>query len=104
MDIMGTLTLHTQHLNQVCQNQLCLLDLQLLLGLHHLVHNNSARPVSRMGLVHQDLSHTGFKALHLQVTQDLPILPTVISPKQPSQILHLLPLQHNLLTSSTACR
>lgn len=47
------------NLLQVCRNQLCLLERQLLLGLHHLVHINSARPISKMGPTHQGNSHTG---------------------------------------------
>lgn len=43
----------------MCPNQLCLLDLQLPLGLHQLGHSSSAQAVSRMGLVHQDSSRTG---------------------------------------------
>lgn len=41
---------------QVCRNQLCLLDLRLLLGLYHLVHIKSARTTSK---VQQDNSHIG---------------------------------------------
>jgi len=44
---------------QMHRNQLCLLDLQLLLGLHHLVHISSGRPASKMGPVHQGNSHIG---------------------------------------------